>query len=772
MRRFPNSPMQSKVEKRKSNIHTASPRIDMRDKVTGAAQYVEDLPDLPNTAYGAALLSPYSHARIRSIDSSAALKIAGVLGVVDREHLDGVNPRLKLAPHEHLKGVDDQDFVAIDKVRYDGDLVAVVVAEDLRTAKNALEKINVDYEPLPPVFDAALALAPDAPVLHEARGSNLLAEDSLAWGDIDEGFRQADRIFQESFSSPSMFHHPMEPVGGFLANYVNGEADIWIPTSSPTRDAAEFAHFLGIEPDRVRVRVPYVGGGFGSKIPTPAHFAALFLSRKIGRPVRLMPSAEESFRQNSRHAEVFKARVGVKADGTITALDVELVVDTGAYTTGGLTAVHNSVISAWGCYRLPHLRIRGKGVYTNKVPAGHTRATGKIQTTWGIECTMDSVARQLGIDPYEFRKKNVLLRGDFVCTGTPKMDTDYLDLMQEAIDGIGWDGKANLTPELRSASGARWVRGRGMALSLRHGSQGGGRAYTLLSMDSHGVVTVQHNAPEIGQGTHNLFSVVAAQTLNIPQSQIRVKTPDTAVNLPFAGVSAQRTTMQMGNAVHNASKTLKADLLSLASQVKGGKPEEWQIVDGRLCWGESSFSINEIIRAVGNSVVLKAVGYHSVPPMVKESAFTGMDHWAPSGAAVEIEVNRDSGELRVLGYAVIADAGKAIHYPSAKSQVDGGAVMGFGHALFEETIYQDGQFQNGDPFQYRLPVMNDLPERFYSSMLEKGDGPGPFGSKGMAQTSIVTVGPAIGNAVYDAIGVRIRSLPITPEKILKAMGKI
>jgi CO/xanthine dehydrogenase Mo-binding subunit len=760
--------MESKIQNPKSTIPQV-PRIDLKDKVTGQAQYVEDLPDLPNTAFGAALLSPYSHARILRIDSSDALKTPGVLGIVDREHLDGVNPRLKLAPHEHLKGIDDQDFVAIDKVRYDGDLVAVVVAEDLRTAQNALKLIHVDFEPLAPVFDAVAALAPGAPVLHEQRGSNLLAEDSLAWGDVDEGFRQADRIFEESYSSPSMFHHPMEPVGGFLSHYVNGEANIWIPTSSPTRDAAEFAHFLGIEPDKVRVRVPYVGGGFGSKIPTPAHYAALFLSRKIGRPVRLIPSAQESFRQNSRHAEVFKAKVGVKADGTLTALDVELVVDTGAYTTGGLTAAHNSVISAWGCYRIPHLRIRGKCVYTNKVPAGHTRATGKIQTTWGIECTMDSVARQLGVDPYDFRRKNVLLRGDFVCTGTPKMDTDYLDLMAEATSGIGWDGRANPAP---GSGAARWVRGRGMALSLRHGSQGGGRAYTLVTMDARGIVTVQHNAPEIGQGTHNLFSVVASQTLNIPQSEVRVRTPDTAVNLPFAGVSAQRTTMQMGNAIHNACKQIKQDLLSLASQVKGGKPDEWQIVEGRLCWGESSFSINEIIRVVGGGVALKAVGYHSVPPMVKDSAFAGMDHWAPSGAAVDIEVNRETGELRVLGYAVIADAGKAIHYPSAKAQVDGGAVMGFGHALFEETIYQDGQFQNGDPFQYRLPMMQDIPDQFYSSMLEKGDGPGPFGSKGMAQTSIVTVGPAIGNAVYDALGVRVRSLPITPEKILREMGKI
>jgi len=344
---------------------------------------------------------------------------------------------------------------------------------------------------------------------------------------------------------------------------------------------------------------------------------------------------------------------------------------------------------------------------------------------------------------------------------------ECLDIVEKAS---GWkERKGKLGPN------------RGLGIACSHYVSGASKpvnwtgephATVNIKLDFDGCLTILTGAPEIGQGTHNLFSVVAAQTLNIPQSQIRVKTPDTAVNLPFAGVSAQRTTMQMGNAVHNACKTIKADLLSLAAQVKGGKPDQWQIVDGRLCWGESSFSINEIIRVVGGSVVLKAIGYHSVPPMVKESAFTGMDHWAPSGAAVEIEVNRDTGELRVLGYAVIADAGKAIHYPSAKSQVDGGAVMGFGHALFEETVYQDGQFQNGDPFQYRLPVMKDLPEKFYSSMLEKGDGPGPFGSKGMAQTSIVTVGPAIGNALYDALGVRVRSLPITPEKILLAMGKI
>jgi len=570
-----------------------------------------------------------------------------------------------------------------------------------------------------------------------------------------------------------MFHHPMEHVGGCLAHYINGELNIWLPTTAPVRDGSEFAHFLGLEPDKVRVRVPYIGGGFGAKIPTPSHYAAVFLSRKIGRPVRLIPSEEHSFRQNARHAEVFKAKVGVKTDGTLTALDVDLIVDTGAYITGGAVAAHNSVISAWGCYRIPNLRVKGRCAYTNKVPAGHTRATGKIQTTWGIECTIDSVARQLGIDPYQFRKKNVLLRGDFVAKGTPAMDTDFLDLMEQAVAGIGWDGKSNLKPAGKpETASSPWVRGRGMALSLRHGSQGGGRAYALATMDSRGVVTIQHNAPEAGQGTQNLFSVIVAQTLDIPQSQVRVKPPDTAVNLPFAGVSAQRTTMQMGNAVHDACTKLKQELFSLGAQAKGGKPEEWQLIQGRLCWGETSFSISEIMGALGGNAVLKCVGHNRVPVTVKDSAFAGMDHWAPSGAAIDLEVNANTGELRILGYSVIADAGKALHYPSAKAQTDGGAVMGFGHALFEETIYQEGQLQNGDPFQYRLPVMKDIPEVFYSSMLEKGDGPGPFGSKGMSQTSIVTVAPAIGNAIYDALGVRVRSLPISPEKILRAMGKI
>lgn len=747
------------------------PRIDAREKVTGNARYIEDLPDLPGMAYGAGLLSPYAHARIRSIDSSKASRLPGVLAVLDREHLDGVNPMLPAPTHALWKLAADQTVVATDKVRFDGELVAMVAAEDLRTAKRAAELIEVEYEPLPALFDAMEALASGAPILHESKGTNLLLEDAMDWGDVTQGFKEADRIFEETYTSPSMFHHPMENIGGCIAHFVNGGIVLWEPTSSPFREAKQIAEFFGLDADRVRIQVPYVGGGFGSKLLTNFIVAAIFLSCKTGRPIRLVPSLEESFRQNARHAMVYKAKIGAKADGILTALDVDLIVDTGAYITSAGVATHNAVISAWGCYRIPHLRVRARCAYTNKVPAGHARATGKIQTTWGIESIIDSVARQMEIEPLEFRKKNVLLRGEFVAKGTPLMDTDYLELMSRTISAIGWDGQSlrkTPTPEVKS----RWVKGWGVALSLRHGSQDGARAYAMATIDTRGVVTIQHNAPEIGQGTHNLISIVASRTLGIPQSRIRVGQPDTAVDLPFVGVNAQRTTMQMGNAVQNACENLKRDLIALAVQVKGGGLEEWQALTGYLCRAENGFPFSEIVRALGTDASVNSIGFHEVPPAREESAFHGIDHWAPSAGAVEVEVDRETGELRVLQISVTVDAGKALHYASAKGQVEGGGVMGFGHALFEEVVYQDGQILNADPFQYRLPLMEDIPEFFHSSMLENIDGPGPFGSKGMSQTSIVTVAPAIGNAIYDALGIRLTSLPITPEKILKAMGKI
>lgn len=749
------------------------PRIDAREKVTGKARYVEDLPDLPGMLFGAVLLSPYSHARIVSLDSTKARSLPGVVGVLDREQLNGQDPMLPAHKHWLFNVPKDQPLIAIDKVRFDGEPVAAVAAEDLRTARTALNLIEVEYQPLAVVFDANQALAEGAPLVHNAWGTNLLLEDRVEWGDVENGLKQADRIFEDIYTSPSMFHHPMENVGVCVAQFLPQEVNLWAPLSSPFREAQEIAHFFGLDPERVRVRVPYIGGGFGAKDMTNSIFAALFLSRQTGRPIRMVPSVEESFRQNSRHAMIYKAKVGVKSDGTLTAMDVRLIVDTGAYATGGAVATHNAAISAWGCYRIPHLRVIAECVYTNKVPASHTRATGKVQTTWGVECMIDSVARQIGMDPVEFRKKNVLRRGDFVAKGTPPMDTDYLELMEKAVRAIHWDGQSTSRDCLERASeSSRFARGKSVVLSLRHGSQGGERSYAMATMDSRGFVKIEHNAPDLGQGVHHLFRVIASETLGIPSNKVRVAQPDTAVNLPFFGVNSQRTTMQMGRAVQNACENLRRELALAACEFKGGRPEEWQVKAGQLWRAENGLSFEEVVRSLGGGSTLKSIGFHSAARISEDSVFRDMDHWAPSAAAAEVEVDRETGEFRVLQFSVVVDAGKAIHYPSAKAQVEGGAVMGFGHALFEEVVYDGNQMQNGDPFQYRLPVLRDLPESFHSLMVENGDGPGPYGSKGMSQTSIVTVAPAVGNAICDAIGARVKSLPISPQKVLQAMGKL
>jgi CO/xanthine dehydrogenase Mo-binding subunit len=444
-------------------------------------------------------------------------------------------------------------------------------------------------------------------------------------------------------------------------------------------------------------------------------------------------------------------------------------------------------ISAWGCYRIPHFRVRARTVYTNKVPAASFRATGKTQTTFAVESLMDSVAGQLGLSPVAFRVKNALGRGERIAerwrvqgkeyaADIPPMDMDFPDMMRRAMDAIGWDG----TPARGnhgSQPGAAVARGRGMAFSLRHGAQGGGRAYAMATIDDTGRVTIAHAAPDVGEGAYQMIAVVAARTLGIPESQVAVGVPDTSQGLNFEGSSAQRTTVQMGNAVRAACESLRQELQQAAAQAIGGQAGDWRVAGGRVSRGEQSFSLAEIVRAFAAApsfeghVELKGLGSYSYAPS-EDKAFGGLDHWAPGVIAVEVEVDLESGEIAVLQMAAVADAGKVLHAASARGQLEGGAVMGLGLALGEELIYGGDGLLNGDAFQYRLPKFRDVPAAFFSSIVENGDGPGPFGSKGMAQVSIPCVPPAINNAVRDAIGVHLHSAPFTPEKVLRALGQL
>jgi CO/xanthine dehydrogenase Mo-binding subunit len=427
---------------------------------------------------------------------------------------------------------------------------------------------------------------------------------------------------------------------------------------------------------------------------------------------------------------------------------------------------------AWGPYRIPHFRVVAKSYFTNKIPATAFRAVGRAQTTWGYESHYDVIARELGIEPMDFRLKNFYRRGDLVAEGTSPFDSDLDDLLRRAVEAIGWDGRSGSLGGTAASPVAspRRLRGRGMATGFRHGYSGTSDTWVTVTADSKGRVKVLHTGIEIGQGLYTVLTQVAAQTLEIPEALVQISHPDTSLPF-FHGVGSSRCTVSLGKATERACEDLKRELFEAAVRVKGGRAEDWRFVEGRLCYGEQSFTMAEIVAALGSAVLVMGKGSYGTP-YYKNPWRGTVPHWNLSAAAAEVEVDVETGEVRLLQYSNVTDVGKAIHPLSCKTQLDGGAIMGLGNTFFEEMVYHDGQLLNGNPLQYRLPLVDDLPDKLLSLMVENQDGPGPSGSKAVAQTALSPIAPAVGNAIYEAIGVRITDLPITAEKVLRALGKL
>ncbi len=747
------------------------PRVDAYDKVTGRALYTEDLQSPYGVAYCAILGSPHSHARIRAINTERAERLPEVLAVLTRDHLDGMDPYLRGAGFGG-KVLVNQSSIAIDKVRYDGDPIAAVAAENLALAEYALKIIDVEYEDLPAVFDPQESTVPGAPLVHDALEFNVVGEYRWDWGNLEQGFQESDHIFEDVYVFPSVFHCPIENIGGCCAQFRDDRVELVAPVQHLFHAQHEIAEFFGLEPEQVRVRMPYVGGGFGAKDLKPSHLIALWLARKTGRPIATIPSAEQSMRSDSRHQVVYKVKTGVKADGRLWAQDIELLVDEGAYARQlGVTRL--TIAGAWGPYRIPHTRMIGRSIFTNRVPAGAFRSLAKAQVTWGYECHYDMIARSIGMEPMKFRIMNLMHRGDTVTEGASPLDADYDMLRQEAAHSIGWDGRSKrVGPDaVKAKLGTNPLRGRGLSTTFRHGYFASANTLATVTMDKHGKVKIWHSGAETGGGVYTVMALVAAQTLGLPATQIEVSHPDT--QHPYSeGIGSSRDTVCMGMAVQNACEDLKQELCRTATLSKGGTSEEWRLAEGELWRGEEHYSIDEIISNVALSPGAVVMGKGSYVTRLKDNPFMGtVPHWEVSVGAAEVEVDPETGEVHLLKYATACDVGKAINPSACKGQLDGGAVMGLGHTLYEEMVYTDGQFLNGDPMLYRLPVMGDIPRRFHSILVENGDGPGPLGSKGMGQTAVSPIAPAVGNAIFDAIGVRVKGLPITPEKILRALGK-
>ena len=746
-------------------------RVDGAAKVRGEPVYTADL-TRPGMLYARVLRSPHAYARIVGIDTSAAESHPGVVAVVTAADLKDISPY-------HGPLVKDTPVLAIDKVRYEGDAVAAVAAETLEAATAALELIRVEYEPLPALLTMDDALHPDAPPLHE-----YVSEDSPSFpgypgvddearkyanvsfhyergkGDVDEGFAASERTFEHTFEFPKIAHFSMEPQLA-VAEWREDGFTVWCSTQHPFIVQRELAEMFGVARERARVVVPLVGGTYGNKNHTKLEPVALALARKAGRPVFVHLSLDEESRTVSKPAMRVRLRTGVDRDGRLVARDCLVHVDGGAYSDSGPRVTQKAGYRAPGPYRIPHLRSHAYTVYTNTVPAGAFRGMGTPQVAWAYESQMDMIAREMGWDAVEFRLKNLLDKGEEFAPGETPLDTDLKEGLLRAAKEIGW-GEEELEPDC------------GIGVSC--GCKDGGGNYKIscarVEVDDAGEITLHEGTVEIGQGSHTAFSRITAQELGVSPTAVRVAPLDTD-STPFdMGTYASSATTVMGLAVQKAAQAVRDQLVEAARSLGKGPDDDATLANGEVRLGEIAFPFSELVRHVkGAGGVITGEGVQQSERDPDAPLGARAPFWEVGWGAAKVHVDRDTGEVRLLKYVAIADAGKAINLQQCHTQEEGAFLQGLGQALFEETVYENGLMLTPDALTYRLPKISDLPDDLVSIIFENGNGAGPYGAKGLGESGIIPVPSAIANAVDRAVGVRITDLPVTGEKIWRALNK-
>jgi CO/xanthine dehydrogenase Mo-binding subunit len=766
----------------KSPIGQSVPRADGRDKVTGAAVYAGDMKP-SGMLYGKVLRSPLPHAKIRRIDACSAEAMPGVLAVLTRDNL-------RVAAPLHGAYVKDQPVVALEKVRYAGDIVAAVAATGERIAEDALKAIEVDYEELPAVLTIDEALGDGAPLVHEnpegkkqpeyGRGgshveherSNICLHFRYQRGSVEEGFAEAERIFEDTFDFPSAQHYPMEPHVS-LARFDGDQLTVWSSTQSPFPLRQELARIFGLALGRVRVIVPYVGGGYGSKSGVKTEAIAAALSRMARRPVRIAYGAEETFRTMCQPRARIVIKTGLKKDGTFVARATQLYLDGGAYANSGPSVTEKAGYRAHGPYPIPHVRTDAYSIYTNTVPAGAFRGFGAPQAAYAYDSHLDMIARRMNIDPVELRRKNLLGRGDDYAAGDTPIDCDLIGALRRVAETIGWKSKIE-NPKSKMGEGSKVRRGRGVAACVKDGGGTNKAAHAMVKILIDGSVVISIGSVEIGQGMRTAFLQLVAEELSVPIENVQAAELDTQYTPFDKGTNASSATSIMGLALQKAARDARAQLLAAASSVAGAPESEVTLHDGMLTVGGKSMTIREAMRRhfAASEGEIVGRGYFKVPkndavPLGYPSPF-----WEIGFGAAEVEIDEETGEVKLAKYLSLTDAGKMINPKQCEGQDEGAAVFGIGQALFEDLVYQDGELANGSLIDYRLPRFSDLPRDFDTIILEEGGGIGPYGAKGMGEGGILAVAPAICNAVEDAVGIRMQSVPLTPEKVWRAIKKV
>jgi len=741
------------------------PRIDSLDKATGQARYTADL-TLPRMLYGKVLRSPYAHARILNIDASRAERLRGVKAVVTGRDTAGV--RWGVFPYTR-----DQQLLTGDKVRYIGEDVAAVAAEDEEIAVEALELIEVDYEVLPAVFGPLEAMQEGAPQIHDHAENNINIHVPIEVGDVEKGFKKSYHVREDRFVDSEYTYCQTEPYAVLVNCDLSGNLEIWTPNASPHTKAKALSNLLEMPLTKVKVRRICTGGAFGGRSDIfPGEFIAALMALKAARPVKLVYTREESFTSvRQAHSMIVDLKTGVRRDGTFLANEIKVIMDGGAYSSTGPIATSVPFLVWEETYRLPNVRFNGYRVYTNKPVRGMYRCHGRA-FLGGLGMQLDMIAEELGIDPVEMRLRNALRTGDTQATGSKITSCGLSEALQQAAEKSGWKEKRGKLPFGKGIG----MGANGMMVGFPMGIRGGSSA--MMKFNEDGGATLISGVVDTGSGNDSMIVQIAADVLGLKMEDVNLVSADSEITPLDQGAYSQAAAFVSANAAMAAAIDAREQILNIASDMLDATVEELDLRDGFV------YKKERPERNIWMGKAIRKALMDDTPIMGRGSYMPKIDQtreWVSNpkgqqagtfsfGAVVaEVEVDAETGQVRVSNVTGAHDCGFAINPMAVEGQLEGSVASGgVGATLLEEHYWDGGQMLNASMLEYKVPLSVDMPH-ITPIIVESMDPEGPFGAKEAGLWGSMNMFQAIGNAIYDAVGVWIKDFPITPDKVLAAL---
>ncbi len=758
-------------------VSRSVPRLEGVQKVTGTVEYIHHL-RLPGMLYGKIVRSTVPHARIVAIDADEARALPGVHAVITGDDVVKLVPNPYYGPAFH-----DQPVLALGKVHHVGEPVAVVLATDPHVADEGADLVYVEYDELEPVFDEVRAAQPDAPIVHEQlnpagtfadlkhlkgkRDTNIALDAQVRHGDIAAGFAAADHVFEDTFTSGQVMHTPLEPMVSVAETRTGHELTIHTASQSPSFVRMEVARLLGWPENKIRVRAAFLGGGFGAKLYIKLEALVAVCSLLVRRPVRIGLTMEEQFYTITKHGTTVRMKTGVKNDGTIVAREVETYWNGGAFADIGPRVTQKSGFTAAGPYDIENVSLDSYAVYTNLPPAGAFRGFGIPQLVWAYESQADIIARALKIDPVAFRLQNALREGRPHATGTVMQNAKIAECIESVAAQLGWG-----EPFDRGSGPIK--RGRGIAVGLK-ASISPTTSVAMVTVAADGSCTLATATVDMGQGSDTAMAQVASEVLGIPTESMRVVHSDTDATPYDMATLGSRSTYHMGNAVRLAADDARAQLLALAATYLNAPVDTLRCEDGR------------VIDAAGNAMTFKElfvarfgmqagtiIGSGSFEPPFKKADANGQSpnitpFWMVGAAGVEISVDTETGRITCDRLFTAGDVGRAINPAIVERQLNSAAIMALGSSIGEVMMFENGQLVNASLADYKIPSFLDIPHEIAAELIQDPHPNAPFGAKGVGESGSFGVTPAIANALEDACGVRVRAMPLLPERVLRAL---